>query len=254
MQTAVWFQRSLPIKYLRKGAYSIYENYEVIEREFQRIRDNTGTRHIIIGQDERELIELAGKYFSSISVHADEREGKMKWDVEKILYRIDEPDVRMSIEELNALVEKHKKADARLIVNFVDSTWVKKYLDRYDNLDCISFDYYPVRVYKSPCRHIAHSGRELHRDMKGFEEELHLFRKVADKRPLWIFLQAFAKPDIWRYPSVPEFEKMIKLCRDEGVDCVQFFLWTSIYTGTEFLCGMDVLPPRYHEIVRECGN
>ncbi|MGC8861733.1 MAG: hypothetical protein ACP5R5_03045 [Armatimonadota bacterium] len=88
------------------------------------------------------------------------------------------------------------------------------------------FDIYPLRTATPP------------QTLGGFVGALDAFKDAARGSVLWPVLQAFAKPDAWRYPTLEELRAMTYLSLVSGAKGVFYFLYQSMPNHPEKLEGL----------------
>jgi len=88
------------------------------------------------------------------------------------------------------------------------------------------FDIYPLSAGTAP------------QTLGGFVRALEAFKDAARGAALWPVLQAFAKPNAWRYPTAEELRAMTYLSLAEGAKGVFFFLYQSMPNHPENLEGL----------------
>ena len=75
-------------------------------------------------------------------------------------------------------------------------------------------------------------------DMDGFRTRLTEFLDAAGSLPPWIVLQAFAKEDVWRYPSPVELRHMTYNAMVRGAKGYFFFIYQTLPHHPERLRGL----------------
>ena len=97
---------------------------------------------------------------------------------------------------------------------------------RQTNLSEAVFDIYPLSV-KVPSENLGK-----------FVASLDNFKSAAQGNTSWAVLQAFAKPESWRYPSPGELRAMTWLSLASGVKGIFFFIYQTLPDHPEKLQGL----------------
>ncbi|WP_324716710.1 hypothetical protein U7230_00030 [Carboxydochorda subterranea] len=220
-----------------------------LERALDYLSNTIGFNFITYTTPDYRNVPLVARYFSNISL--DVANGQSRALPETLpdfpgvpatfYYHVDEPELGpMDMSMLDRFVTRQRVSGKNVIVNFCglrrhrrDIEYAKEYLTRFE-LPLVSVDLYPCYY-------------------DGTDWEFTL-KYLSDIRPyvkgkFMAIVQAFAKPGVWRYPTVDEMVRLAWECKDRGVDCLQFFVWNSGWSGTELLCGLDVLPREYHRTI-----
>jgi hypothetical protein len=93
---------------------------------------------------------------------------------------------------------------------------------------------YPIR--KSMRRELR---RSIENELSGF---LSFVQKSSNSTPIWLVVQAFGDPGIWKQPSPAQLRLMVNLALARGVRGLTYFVYDSSPKGTERLVGIARWP------------
>ncbi len=230
-------------------AISEYNTVESVEREYQYMVD-LGIYDLVMLYD-KDGIDLGKKYFNQISVVFARGKGYTFENVgdHDLVYVWDEPDAiekREGLSDVYDVVRKLRKDDYKVDITFHSQDMLKDFVEGCDSEstpDVIGCDHYPYYI-PHQCPQAQFESIELFRD-KVF--------KVRDivKGKLVFYIQAFGRPNVWRYPTIEELDKMFEICDEAGIDITRLFLWSTSYKAPELLTGIDVASPEYHQLIKK---
>lgn len=220
-----------------------------LERALHYLSSEIGFNFITYTAPDHESVPLVARYFKNISLDVGGGYSRTLPETlpdfpeipATLYYHVDEPELGpIDMGVLDAFVTRQAAQGKNVIVNFCglrrhrnDIEYAKEYLTRY-SLPLVSVDLYPCYYDGTDWKFTLQYLSDIRPYVKG---------------KFMAIIQAFAKPGVWRYPTVDEMVRLAWECKDRGVDYLQFFIWNSGWSGTELLCGLDVLPREYHRAI-----